>query len=428
MRVIRLRAPGGPEHVALEEAEPPRPASREALVRVHAAAITRGELDWPLDRLPAIPSYELSGVVEEVGSGVAGVAAGDEVIALTPFDRDGVAAEYTVLPAELLVPRPRALSHAESAATPLPALTAWQGLFDHGRLAAGERVLIQGAAGAVGRFAVQLARAAGARVIGAASPANERSVLELGAHEVIDTTNGFEDTMEAVDVVFDTVGASGFVGPAPCCVPTGGSSRWRRSRPREARTSSSSRTAISSNRSPGAPTSARCGPRRSRSSRSHRRVRRSRAASSRADGARSCWRSPADVSSATGCVAAEERFSRRAASAAMRGRDEMSAGRSSFLRAPRCLLVPRSVVSWSRWRQEAGVAGQGRDPRWRSGHKPALAASAWIGTSLGARPIDRRSLLSTAGDGALAEWRAGPHCNAPERAAARINGTNSLVD
>ncbi len=206
MRVIRLRAPGGPEHVALEEAEPPRPASREALVRVHAAAITRGELDWPLDRLPAIPSYELSGVVEEVGSGVAGVAAGDEVIALTPFDRDGVAAEYTVLPAELLVPRPRALSHAESAATPLPALTAWQGLFDHGRLAAGERVLIQGAAGAVGRFAVQLARAAGARVIGAASPANERSVLELGAHEVIDTTNGFEDTMEAVDVVFDTVG------------------------------------------------------------------------------------------------------------------------------------------------------------------------------------------------------------------------------
>jgi NADPH:quinone reductase-like Zn-dependent oxidoreductase len=86
---------------------------------VHAAAITRGELEWPVDRLPAIPSYELSGVVEEVGPGVAGVAAGDEVFALTPFDRDGVAADYTVLPAELLVTRPRALGHAESAAIPL---------------------------------------------------------------------------------------------------------------------------------------------------------------------------------------------------------------------------------------------------------------------------------------------------------------------
>jgi hypothetical protein len=88
---------------------------------VHAAAITRGELEWPLDRLPAIPSYELSGVVEEVGPGVAGVAAGDEVLALTRFDHDGVAADYTAVPAELLAPRPRALSHAESAAVPLPA-------------------------------------------------------------------------------------------------------------------------------------------------------------------------------------------------------------------------------------------------------------------------------------------------------------------
>jgi NADPH:quinone reductase-like Zn-dependent oxidoreductase len=206
MRVVRLRAPGGPEQLTVEEVDRPRPAPEEALVRVHAAAITRDELDWPLDRLPAIPSYELSGVVEEVGPGVAGLAAGDEVFALTPFDRDGVAADYTALPGELLVARPRALGHAESAAIPLPALTAWQGLFDHGRLGAGERVLIHGAAGGVGAFAVQLARAGGAHVIGIASAANLGSVRELGAHEAVDAATHFEDAVEAVDVVFDTAG------------------------------------------------------------------------------------------------------------------------------------------------------------------------------------------------------------------------------
>jgi NADPH:quinone reductase-like Zn-dependent oxidoreductase len=206
MRVVRLRAPGGPEQLALEEADPPRPGPGEALVRVHAAAITRGELEWPLDRLPAIPSYELSGVVEEVGPGVAGVAAGDEVLALARFDHDGVAADYTAVPAELLVPRPRALSHAECAAIPLPALTAWQGLFDHGRLDAGERVLIHGAAGGVGGFAVQLARAAGAHVIGTASAASRESVLDLGAHQVVDAATRFEDAVGPVDVVFDTIG------------------------------------------------------------------------------------------------------------------------------------------------------------------------------------------------------------------------------
>jgi NADPH:quinone reductase-like Zn-dependent oxidoreductase len=206
MRVVRLRAAGGPEQLAVEEGDKPRPGPTEALVRVHAAAITRGELEWPVDRLPAIPSYELSGVIEDVGTGAAGIAVGDEVFALTPFDRDGVAADYTALPAELLVPRPRALGHAESAAIPLPALSAWQGLFDHGRLGAGERVLIHGAAGGVGGFAVQLARAAGAHVIGTASAANLDFILELGAHDVVDAAEGFEDAVGPVDVVFDTVG------------------------------------------------------------------------------------------------------------------------------------------------------------------------------------------------------------------------------
>src|SRR5215208_4429788 len=206
MRVVLLCAPGGPEQLAVEEADRPRPGPVEALVRVHAAAITRGELEWPVDRLPAIPSYELSGMVEEVGPEVAGVAAGDEVFALTPFDRDGVAADYTVLPVELLVARPRALGHAESAALPLPALSAWRALFDHGRLAAGERVLIHGAAGGVGAFAVQLARARGAHVIGTASAANLGAVRELGAHEAVDAATRFEDAMEPVDVVLDTAG------------------------------------------------------------------------------------------------------------------------------------------------------------------------------------------------------------------------------
>jgi NADPH:quinone reductase-like Zn-dependent oxidoreductase len=206
MRILQLRAPGGPEQLVIEEAERPAPGPGEALVRVHAAAITRGELEWPVDRLPAIPSYELSGVVEEIGTEVTGVAVGDEVFALTAFDRDGVAAELAVVAAELLVGKPRALAHADAAAIPMPGLTAWQGLFEHGRLTAGQRVLIHGAAGAVGAVAVQLARACGAHVIGTASPANLGVVDALGADEAVDGTSRFEDVVEPVDVVFDTAG------------------------------------------------------------------------------------------------------------------------------------------------------------------------------------------------------------------------------
>jgi NADPH:quinone reductase-like Zn-dependent oxidoreductase len=206
MRVVRLRAPGGPGQLAVEEAGRPSLRPGEALVRVHAAAITRDELQWPVDRLPAIPSYELAGVVEEAGPGVAAVAPGDEVFALTPFDRDGVAADYTAVPAELLAAKPRSFSRAESAAIPLPALTAWQGLFDHGRLAAGERVLIHGAAGAVGGLAVQLARTRDAYVVGTAAAAELGLVRELGAQEAVDAATGFEDAVAPVDLVFDTVG------------------------------------------------------------------------------------------------------------------------------------------------------------------------------------------------------------------------------
>ena len=287
MRALRLHAAGGPDQLAVEDADRPRPGPAEALVRVHAAAITRGELEWPVDRLPAIPSYELSGVVEEVGRDSTGVAAGDEVFALTPFDRDGVAADYASVPAELLVPKPRALGHAESAAIPLPALSAWQGLFDHGGLGADGRVLIHGAAGNVGGFAVQLARAAGAHVIGTASAASLDLVRELGAHEVVDAADRFEDAVEPVDVVFDTAGGDRLRRSRAVLRAGGRWSRSPRSRPREACTSSSSRIATSSARSRGWSTAATCVPRSSRPSRSRRRARRSRAASS-PSGARWC--------------------------------------------------------------------------------------------------------------------------------------------
>jgi NADPH:quinone reductase-like Zn-dependent oxidoreductase len=143
----------------IEEIAVPRPTPSEAVVRVHAAAITRDELTWPLDRLPATPSYELSGVVAEVAPDVGELSAGDEVFALTPFDRDGVAAEYAVVPAAVLAPRPRSLTHVESAALTLAGLSAWQGLFDHGGLREGERVRVLGTGGGVGHLAVQLARA-----------------------------------------------------------------------------------------------------------------------------------------------------------------------------------------------------------------------------------------------------------------------------
>ena len=157
MRALRLY----PQGLVLEEIARPEPGPSEVLVRVQAAAITRDELTWPGDRLPAIPSYELAGVVE---------ASGEEVIALTPFDRDGVAADYAAVPETLLAPKPSDLSHEQAAALPMPALAAWQGLVLHGGLEAGERVLITGAHGGVGQVAVQLVRALGGALVGEGEP------------------------------------------------------------------------------------------------------------------------------------------------------------------------------------------------------------------------------------------------------------------
>lgn len=208
MSAVRLVSPQGIDGLAIEQVEIPPVGSGEALVRVHAAAITRDELEWPVDRLPAIPSYELSGVIAALGRDVSDLSAGDAVWALTSFDRDGAAAEYAAVPASFLAPKPRSLGHVESAAIPLAGLTAWQGLFEHGRLRERERVLIHGAAGGVGQFATQLSRWRGAYVIGTASNVGAiEDVRTLGAEEVIDRSAvRFEEALDPVDLVFDTVG------------------------------------------------------------------------------------------------------------------------------------------------------------------------------------------------------------------------------
>ena len=207
MRAVRLRAPGGPDDVILEEIPVPPVEAGEVLVRVHAAAITKDELGWPVDRLPATPSYELSGEVVAMAPGVDTVASGEAVYALTSFERDGAAADYIAVSAESLAPKPASLDHVESAALPLAALSAWQGLFDHGHLEAGQRVLILGAAGGVGHLATQLARWQGAHVIGSAPLASGQAALDLGAHEVVDGTDaGAATALDPVDLVFDTVG------------------------------------------------------------------------------------------------------------------------------------------------------------------------------------------------------------------------------
>jgi D-arabinose 1-dehydrogenase-like Zn-dependent alcohol dehydrogenase len=234
MRAVRLHPPGGPTRLVVEQMATPRLAAGEALVRVHAAAITRDELSWPTDRLPAIPSYEFSGVVAAVASDVEVPPVGTAVYALGDFDRDGAAADYTVVPAGVLAPKPATLGHLESAAVPLAALSAWQALFDHGRLREGQRVLVHGGAGGVGGFAVQLARWRGAQVAATASTGRVAAARRLGADQVVDHLAGrFEDAVAPVDLVVDTVGGERLrIGSSPWPTPTRrSSSAWATTRP-----------------------------------------------------------------------------------------------------------------------------------------------------------------------------------------------------
>lgn len=215
MKAICMRAPGGPEQFVYEEAPQPQPGNGEVLVRVYAAGVTPAEPTWPeswktsagVPRPHPIPGHDVAGVVAEVGPGVSGVTIGEEVYGLTDFARDGAEAEYTIaLPGEL-VPKPQSLDFNQAAAVPLAALTVWQAFFDHAHLAPGQTILIHGAAGGVGTFAVQVARWVGARVIGTASAQQHDLLRRLGAAELIDyTAVRFEDAVHDVDVVLDAVG------------------------------------------------------------------------------------------------------------------------------------------------------------------------------------------------------------------------------
>lgn len=216
MKAIRVHHPIGPAALRYEDVPVPALTPGDALVRVRAAGISPAEFTWSIwetpdgrSRLPAIPSHELSGVVAAVSPEVQDVAVGDVVYALTDFFRDGAAAEYVAVRAADLAPKPLTIDHAQAAATPLSALTAWQALFDHARLTHGQRVLIHGAAGGVGSFAVQLARWRGAHVIGTASARNLSFVRDLGADEVIDYhATPFETAVRDVDLVYDTIGGA----------------------------------------------------------------------------------------------------------------------------------------------------------------------------------------------------------------------------
>jgi NADPH:quinone reductase-like Zn-dependent oxidoreductase len=220
MDAVRLHG-AAVDGLRYEQVETPRVRAGEALVEVHAAAVTRDELEWPVDRLPAIPSYELSGIVAVVAADVGTVAVGEAVYALTGFDRDGAAAAYAAVPARLLAPKPSTLDHVASAATPLAALSAWQGLFDHGRLEDGERVLIHGA-GAVWDISRRSLRAPGAHVIGTASAGSLDAASAFGAHEVFDGSDArLEVTITPVDLVFDTVGGE-LLARSPAMVRPGG--------------------------------------------------------------------------------------------------------------------------------------------------------------------------------------------------------------
>jgi NADPH:quinone reductase-like Zn-dependent oxidoreductase len=215
MRAIRIRGRGGPEHLVLDEVPTPRPGPGELLVRVAAAAILVNELNWDVTYQTAsgaprpvpIPGRDLCGEVAERSADVTDVAVGDAVYAMLGYGRDGAQADYAiVLPSEL-APKPRTLDDVHAAAVPLAALTAWQALFIHTRVSKGQRVLIHGASGGVGTYAVQLAHWAGAQVLATASARNATFVRDLGADVMIDyATTRFEDVAQDMDVVFDVVG------------------------------------------------------------------------------------------------------------------------------------------------------------------------------------------------------------------------------
>jgi NADPH:quinone reductase-like Zn-dependent oxidoreductase len=213
MKAVRFHEYGDPGVLRYEDVELPLPGAGEVRVRVAGTSfnsvdgtIRGGFMRGPIPVvLPHTPGIDVAGTVDALGEGVDGIAVGDEVIGFLPMDGAGAAAEYVLAPAEVLAPAPKSLPLAEAAAVPVVGLTAYQALFDHGELTAGQRVLVNGAGGAVGGYAVQLAKKAGAHVIATASPRSREAVASAGADEVVDhTTTGVTAAVtEPVDLALN---------------------------------------------------------------------------------------------------------------------------------------------------------------------------------------------------------------------------------
>src|SRR4051794_154540 len=186
----------------------------DAVVEVHASGFTGNELEWPStwidrlgrDRTPSIPGHEVAGVVSALSYGATGLSVGQRVFGLTDWTRDGTLAEYVVVEARNLAPLPGDVDFTVGAGVAMPGLTAWQGLFEHGRLRSGQSVLVHGAAGAVGSMATQLAREAGAYVIGTGRADHRQTALDFGAQEFVDLQNDSLEDVGGVDLVFDVFG------------------------------------------------------------------------------------------------------------------------------------------------------------------------------------------------------------------------------
>jgi NADPH:quinone reductase-like Zn-dependent oxidoreductase len=204
----------GIDGLVVAEVPYPHAAENDVIVRVHAAGFTPGEFDWPgtwtdrdgRDRTPTIPGHDVSGVVDELGYGTTGLYVGQRVFGITDWRRNGTLAEFVAVEARNLAPLSAEVDPIVAAALPISGLTAWQGLFVHGRLEAGQTVIIHGAAGGVGSVAVQLAREAGARVIGTGRAAHRQTVLDLGAHFFVDLHQDRLEDIGEVDMVLDVMG------------------------------------------------------------------------------------------------------------------------------------------------------------------------------------------------------------------------------
>ena len=212
--IVATDQAAGVAGMTLVERPDPFAAINDVIVEVHASGFVPTELEWPStwidragrDRTPSILGHELAGVVNSLGYGTTGLSVGQRVFGLTDWHRDGTLAEYVAVEARNLAPLPGDVDFAVAASLPISGLTAWQGLFDHGRVRAGQSVLAHGAAGAVGAMVVQLAREAGAYVIGTGRAADRQMALDFGAHEFLDLENDALEDVGGVDLVLDVIG------------------------------------------------------------------------------------------------------------------------------------------------------------------------------------------------------------------------------